>query len=79
MLVKNDISWQNEEAHAEFVDRVYEDINFYAIKESMEIAKEKGAYSCFEGSDWETGAYFDLRDYKSERWEKLRAEVKKMD
>ncbi|WP_306484469.1 ribonucleoside-diphosphate reductase subunit alpha [Anaerococcus sp.] len=76
MLVKNDISWQNEEAHAEFVDRVYEDINFYAIKESMEIAKEKGAYSCFEGSDWETGAYFDLRDYKSERWEKLRAEVK---
>ncbi len=76
MLVKNDISWQNEEAHAEFVDKVYEDINFYAIKESMEIAKEKGAYSCFEGSDWETGAYFDLRDYKSERWEKLRAEVK---
>ena len=76
MLVKNDISWQNEEAHGEFVDRVYEDINFYAIKESMEIAKEKGAYSCFEGSDWETGAYFDLRDYKSERWEKLRAEVK---
>lgn len=76
MLVKNDISWQNEKAHGEFVDRVYEDINFYAIKESMEIAKEKGAYSCFEGSDWETGAYFDLRDYKSERWEKLRADVK---
>ncbi|MDU2584593.1 MAG: ribonucleoside-diphosphate reductase subunit alpha [Anaerococcus prevotii] len=76
MLVKNDISWQNEEAHGEFVDRVYEDINYYAIKESMEIAKEKGAYSCFEGSDWETGAYFDLRDYKSERWEKLRADVK---
>lgn len=76
MLVKNDISWQNEQAHGEFVDRVYEDINYYAIKESMEIAKEKGAYSCFEGSDWETGAYFDLRDYKSERWEKLRADVK---
>lgn len=76
MLVKNDISWQNEKAHGEFVDRVYEDINFYAIKESMEIAKEKGAYSCFEGSDWETGAYFDLRDYKSERWEKLREKVK---
>lgn len=76
MLVKNDISWQNEEAHGEFVDRVYEDVNYYAIKESMEIAKEKGAYSCFEGSDWETGAYFDLRDYKSERWEKLRADVK---
>lgn len=77
MLVKNDISWQNEEAHGEFVDRVYEDINYYAIKESLEIAKEKGTYSCFEGSDWESGAYFDLRDYKSQRWEELRSEVKK--
>ena len=76
MLVKNDISWQNEQAHGEFVDRVYEDINYYAIKESLQIAKEKGAYTCFEGSDWESGAYFDLRDYKSERWEELRKEVK---
>ena len=77
MLVKNDISWQNEQAHGEFVDRVYEDINYYAIKESLEIAKEKGAYSCFEGSDWESGAYFDLRDYKSQRWEELRGEIKR--
>ena len=76
MLVKNDIRWQDEKAHGDFVDRVYEDINYYAIKESMEIAKEKGTYSCFEGSDWQTGAYFDQRDYKSERWEELRKEVK---
>ena len=76
MLVKNDIRWQDEKAHEEFVDRVYEDINYYAIKESMEIAKEKGSYSCFEGSDWQTGAYFDRRDYKSERWEKLKEEIK---
>lgn len=76
MLVKNDIRWQDEKAHEDFVDRVYEDINYYAIKESMEIAKEKGSYSCFEGSDWETGTYFDQRDYKSERWEELREEVK---
>ena len=76
MLVKNDIRWQDEKAHEDFVDRVYEDINYYAIKESMEIAKEKGSYSCFKGSDWETGAYFDQRDYKSERWEELREEVK---
>ena len=76
MLVKNDIRWQDEKSHEEFVDRVYEDINYYAIKESMEIAKEKGSYSCFEGSDWQTGAYFDQRDYKSERWEKLKEEIK---
>ncbi|WP_297789842.1 ribonucleoside-diphosphate reductase subunit alpha [uncultured Anaerococcus sp.] len=76
MLVKNDIRWQDEKAHAEFVDRVYEDINYYAIKESCEIAKEKGAYSCFEGSDWESGSYFEMRAYKSQRWEELRKAIK---
>ena len=77
MLVKNDIKWSNKEAHGEFVDKVYEDINYYAIKESMEIAKEKGSYKEFEGSDWQNGDYFKLRDYKSDRWEELKSEVSK--
>ena len=77
MLVKNDIKWSNREAHAEFVDKVYEDINYYAILESMEIAKEKSSYDEFEGSDWQTGEYFALRDYKSERWEELKDQVAK--
>lgn len=76
MLVKNDIRWSDEEAHKELVDRVYEDINYYAIKESVEIAKDKGYYEVFEGSDWQTGAYFTDRDYTSERWQKLSADVK---
>ena len=29
----------------------------------------------FEGSDWQTGAYFDKRGYESERWQTLRAQV----
>ncbi len=76
MLVKNDIRWSDEEAHKELVDRVYEDINYYAIKESVEIAKDKGSYEVFEGSDWHTGAYFTDRDYTSERWAKLAEDVK---
>ena len=76
MLVKNDIRWSDEEAHKELVDRVYEDINYYAIKESVEIAKDKGSYEVFEGSDWHTGAYFTDRDYTSERWKKLARDVK---
>lgn len=76
MLVKNDIRWSDEEAHAKLVDRVYEDINYYAIKESVEIAKNKGSYEVFEGSDWQEGTYFTDRDYTSERWEKLAADVK---
>ena len=76
MLVKNDIRWSDEATHADFVDGVYEDINYYAIKESMEIARDKGSYKVFEGSDWENGAYFTDRNYTSERWEKLAREVK---
>lgn len=75
MLVNNKIHW-NEEKHLEFADKVYEKINYYAIKASMKIAKEKGAYSCFEGSDWENGQYFSLRGYSSEIWNKLKDDVK---
>ena len=30
--------------HIDFADKVYEKINYYAIKSSMKISKEKGAY-----------------------------------
>ena len=65
MLANNLIHWTADE-HKEFADDVYERINYHAIKASMTIAKEKGRYSCFEGSDWQTGEYFNLRGYKSE-------------
>lgn len=76
MLANNLIHWTADE-HKEFADDVYERINYHAIKASMTIAKEKGRYSCFEGSDWQTGEYFNLRGYKSERWSELREEVSK--
>lgn len=76
MLANNRIHW-TEERHKEFADEVYERINYYAIKASMNIAKEKGSYRLFEGSDWDNGNYFDLREYTSEKWCKLREEVNK--
>ncbi len=75
MLAKNKIGWLSEK-HLEFCDKVYEDINYFAIKASMNIAKEKGKYSEFEGSDYDTGNYFKLRDYNSERWNSLKQDVK---
>lgn len=75
MLVNNKIHW-GEERHLEFADKVYEKINYYAIKASMNIAKQKGRYSCFEGSDWDNGQYFELREYNSDKWNKLREEIK---
>ncbi|WP_368262517.1 ribonucleoside-diphosphate reductase subunit alpha [Clostridium disporicum] len=75
MLANNKIHW-TEDKHLEFADKVYERINFYAIKASVNIAKEKGSYTYFEGSDWQTGDYFDLRQYNSPMWNELRENVK---
>lgn len=75
-LVKNDISFESEE-HFEFADKLYENINYFAIKASSDIAKEKGKYTYFEGSDWENGDYFKKRDYNSDRWNELREKVNK--
>ena len=41
----------------------------------MELASEKGTYSQFTGSEWETGQYFERKEYVSERWKVLRKEV----
>lgn len=82
LLAKKRIEWGSEEA-IEFNDILYEKINYYAIKASMELAKEKGAYPLFEGSDWHTGAYFDLRGYTTSNskagldWDSLRKDVAK--
>lgn len=76
MLAKHKIQWESEE-HLSFVDKVFEDINYAAITASNEIAKEKGSYSYFEGSDWQTGEYFTQREYTSKRWEELRQSVQK--
>lgn len=45
-----------------------EDINYHTISASLDIAREKGRYAYFEGSDRDTGACFDKRRYHSERW-----------
>ena len=57
------------------MDKVFETINRAAIIASSDLAKEKGNYKFFEGSDWETGAYFDKRDYNSAEWQKVRQTV----
>ncbi len=75
-LVRSGIAFSDIEEHLKWADDVYERINYHAISASMEIAKEKGSYNFFEGSDWQSGDYFDLRDYNDEKWQKLREDVK---
>lgn len=67
LLAKKRIRWESEE-HIQYADKLFEKINFYSIKASNELAKEKGKYSLFEGSDWQNGNYFSLRGYTSSEW-----------
>ncbi len=75
MLANQGVDWESD-AHLQLADKVFEDINYYAVKASAEIAKEKGSYGLFEGSEWQTGAYFDYRNYTSPRWQALAEQVK---
>ncbi|HIC96853.1 MAG TPA: ribonucleoside-diphosphate reductase subunit alpha, partial [Aquificaceae bacterium] len=56
-LVKNGVLWETEE-HLRMADKLFELIAFYAIKGSMELAKERGKYKLFDGSDWSRGIFF---------------------
>ena len=70
MLAKRGIRWESDE-HLAFTDAVFELINYAAVKADTALAREKGRYSLFEGSDWQTGAYFEKRGYTSEKWRAL--------
>ena len=74
MLAKRGIGWETEE-HLAFVDDLFERINRHAIEASCELAEERGSYELFEGSDWQTGAYFEKRGYTSDAWTALRERV----
>ena len=71
LLALNNIQWESDEA-VDYADELYEKIAYFTISASMELAKEKGAYPLFEGSDWQTGEYFANKGYDSKKWRELR-------
>ncbi|ADV44319.1 ribonucleoside-diphosphate reductase subunit alpha [Bacteroides helcogenes] len=73
-LALRGIHWESDE-HLHFMDKVFERINYAAIQASADLAKEKGKYAYFEGSDWQTGAYFSKRGYTSSAWQRLAKKV----
>lgn len=79
LLALKNIEWESKDA-VEFADRLYGQIAKLTIKASMELAKEKGAYPLFEGSDWDTGNYFDVRHYltgeDADEWREIKEQVK---
>ncbi len=75
MLAKHHIRWESNE-HLEFVDKLFEKINYFAILASSNLAKEKGAYEAVKGSDWSTGTYFTKRNYTTTAWKELEDQVR---
>ncbi|WP_175988525.1 ribonucleoside-diphosphate reductase subunit alpha [Bacillus sp. Marseille-Q1617] len=74
LLAAKGLRWESEEAAA-YCDSLYEEIAYHTIEASSDLAKEKGAYPYFKGSDWDTGNYFDKKGYKGPLWEQLKTEV----
>ncbi|KAF1686942.1 ribonucleoside-diphosphate reductase subunit alpha [Pseudoxanthomonas broegbernensis] len=74
LLALKGIQWNSPDAE-DYSDALYERINYLTVQASMELAREKGTYSVFPGSDWHTGAYFRDRAYNSPQWLELAAQV----
>ena len=74
LLALEGVYWESDDA-VDYADRLYEDIAYYTIRSSMELAAEKGAYSQFGGSEWESGRYFERKEYVTERWAELQAAI----
>lgn len=73
-LANQGIAWESDE-HLQFCDDLFERINYHAISASNQLAKERGSYDEFSGSDWDNGAYFEKRNYKSSQWLQLKKSV----
>lgn len=80
LLALKEIIWESDEA-VEYADKLYEKIAYLTIKASVNLAKEKGKYQAFEGSDWQTGEYFKKRGYLDSEskfdWPALFEDIKK--
>jgi len=56
MLAEQAIEWGSYE-HLNKIDEVMEAVSYHTIRASSDLSLEKGAYSDFEGSDWQKGIF----------------------
>lgn len=70
------IKWESENA-SKYVDMIIEKYVMAGIKSSHKLSLEKGVYPLFEGSDWNTGEYFEKRGLNSPEWLEVKEMAKK--
>ena len=56
LLASKLVLWGSE-AHFSLIDSIMEAISYNAIKASAMLAKERGAYPTYEGSNWSKGIF----------------------
>ncbi|MBE3555596.1 MAG: ribonucleoside-diphosphate reductase subunit alpha [Firmicutes bacterium] len=74
-LAQRGIPWESE-AHLQEAERLFAQLAFEAIDASCDLAKARGSYPLFGGSEWQSGAYFERHGYVDARWQSLRAHVR---
>jgi ribonucleoside-diphosphate reductase alpha chain len=78
-LAKNRLSYQ----HLGEIGYLFEEIGYWCTHASLELAKERGAYAAFAGSEWSKGnligakpvSWFLENAHNKERWQKLSQEI----
>jgi len=77
-LTMLEIPWESED-HMKWADEYYAKWSYYAIQASMELAKDRGPYPLFYGSDWQTGVFFEKRGLTGTQyglnWDELKKQV----
>lgn len=53
-LVMSGIDWESQD-HLQWADELFEEISYYSIGASADLAIERGAYESFKGSTWSKG------------------------
>jgi ribonucleoside-diphosphate reductase alpha chain len=66
------------------INKLYDDIAYYSVSESINLAKEKGSYPAYKGSTWSKGhimsrplQWYKENSYQYSRWKELGKELDK--
>ena len=80
-LAKNNILYTGS---ASYVDKLFEKFALYNIKASIELAREKGVFEAYKGSDWDKGIvlghdykWFEKNTQCPKEWKKAFNDLKK--
>lgn len=76
LLAEKQVKWDSFQAYG-YVDKLFEQIAKATIIASHKLGIEKGSYKVFEGSEWNTGEYFEKRNYNSDEWLEIKEMSKK--